>query len=291
MSQTYPWEKAISLSFFTEPDETAHGLESATLSRIYNHGFRSVELSFSHHNYYDVFALHTECGVQECLKKVDAAGLRVWSLHLPYGEELDLSNPALSSECPAAMEKVLDSDKRLLWTCAALGGRVAVIHSSYEPIPKEERSLRLETAGRHLRVLSDYAKGLGLCLAVENLPRTCLGNCSDEMLELLHASDASFQFDTNHSLLENNEQFLSKMLQAGYCPVSLHISDYDFVNERHDLPGHGVNHWNKLLDMLLKAGYQGPALYEIRHIVNKDRIVSLDEMAENIDLLLQGQLG
>ena len=58
-------------------------------------------------------------------------------------------------------------------------------------------------------------------------------------------------------------EFLRNMIAHGYCPVSLHISDYDFIDERHDLPGHGINQWGKLLDLLENAGYSGPALYEI----------------------------
>lgn len=80
------------------------------------------------------------------------------------------------------------------------------------------------------------------------------------------------------------------MIAHGYCPVSLHISDYDFVDERHDVPGHGINHWETLLDLLKEAGYSGPALYEIRHVVSPERIVSFEEVTENIRQLLHGEI-
>ena len=80
------------------------------------------------------------------------------------------------------------------------------------------------------------------------------------------------------------------MIGSGYCPASLHVSDYDFVDERHDLPGHGVNHWNEILDLLQEAGYKGPILYEIRHEVSPDRMISIEQLTENINLLLDGKI-
>ena len=65
---------------------------------------------------------------------------------------------------------------------------------------------------------------------------------------------------------------------------------YDFIDERHDLPGHGINQWGKLLDLLENAGYSGPALYEIRHVVSEERIISFDEVTENINSLLNGDI-
>jgi sugar phosphate isomerase/epimerase len=286
----YNWEKGISLSFFTDHEKVAHGLEESVLKDVYSSGFRAVELSFSHDDYFKRFALHTEKGISECRSRIENAGLRVWSLHLPFSEIWDLSNLKTASLHGFAIEDALKDDMLLVHACALLGGKIAVIHPSFEPIPLEERSLRIAAAKNNLRMLNEYAKEQGVQLALENLPRTCLGNTSEEMLKLLDATGAAFIFDTNHSLQEDNIHFLTEMINAGYCPVSLHISDYDFVDERHEVPGKGINKWGQLMDMLQSAGYSGPAMYEIRHIVNENRVISLDEVVENIDLLLDGKL-
>lgn len=165
-----------------------------------------------------------------------------------------------------------------------------MIHPSFEPIPEADRAKRIENAKKNLKLLNQTAKEHGIVLALENLPRTCLGNHSEEMIELLEATGTSFIFDTNHSLDEDNVEFLRNMIAHGYCPVSLHISDYDFIDERHDLLGHGINQWGKLLDLLENAGYSGPALYEIRHVVSEERIISFDEVTENINSLLNGDI-
>ena len=59
------------------------------------------------------------------------------------------------------------------------------------------------------------------------LPRTCLGNCSNEIAELISVdSSLGICFDTNHLLIENPINFINKL---GNRIVTLHISDYTTV--------------------------------------------------------------
>lgn len=48
-------------------------------------------------------------------------------------------------------------------------------------------------------------------------------------------------FDSNHLLGEANPDFLRRLYEAGLAGRigSVHISDYDFTDERHELPGNG----------------------------------------------------
>ena len=63
-----------------------------------------------------------------------------------------------------------------------------------------------------LKILAQKAEELGMILAVEDLPRTCLGRNSDEMLELLSAdSRLRVCFDTNHLLGEPITDFIKKV--------------------------------------------------------------------------------
>jgi sugar phosphate isomerase/epimerase len=43
----------------------------------------------------------------------------------------------------------------------------------------------------------------------------------------------------------------------------VHMSDYDFVDEKHWLPGWGDNNWNNIILSLIEAGYDGPFMYEV----------------------------
>ena len=51
----------------------------------------------------------------------------------------------------------------------------------------------------------------------------------------------------------------------------MHVSDYDFVDERHLLPGEGLNDWPVIVSLLEDAGYDGPFLYEVRRMPQAGR--------------------
>ena len=67
-------------------------------------------------------------------------------------------------------------------------------------------------------------------------------------------------FDTNHLLSESHEDYIKAVCK--YMNTS-HVSDYDFIDERHLLPGEGSVDWQKLLSDLSENGYAGLWLYEL----------------------------
>jgi sugar phosphate isomerase/epimerase len=98
-------------------------------------------------------------------------------------------------------------------------------------------------------------------LALECLPRTCLGNTADELLQIVSAvgNDLGVCFDSNHLLKEKPEEFVAK---TGSRIVTVHLSDFDGVDERHWLPGTGIINWTEVVSELVKSGYQGPFMFE-----------------------------
>lgn len=183
-------------------------------------------------------------------------GIILWSFHLPFGpfEEIDLSRPDL-------WEKSLAYFETLIQKATAIGIRFFIVHPSGEPITEEDRTARLHCAKRSLAELAEIAAAYGAVIAVENLPRTCLGRNSDDILELISAHPAlKVCFDTNHLLGEDPVEFVQKV---GKHFITMHVSDYDFLNERHWLPGEGKLDWQALLAALEAVGYSGPWLYEV----------------------------
>ena len=65
---------------------------------------------------------------------------------------------------------------------------------------------------------------------------------------------------TVNTLKISVEDFIKKL---GSKIVTLHVSDYDFRNERHWLPYEGKNNWVDIVTLLEEAGYCGPFMYEI----------------------------
>ena len=61
-------------------------------------------------------------------------------------------------------------------------------------------------------------------------------------------------------LKESHEHFLNAV---GSRVETLHVSDYDFIDERHQLPGEGQIDWQKLIAHLEQLDYKGPWMYEV----------------------------
>ena len=182
--------------------------------------------------------------------------IELWSIHLPFSGDLDISLPDERSD------KTMKAHMELIPAAAKAGFKIAVVHPSSEPIKDEDRPARLEKSRANLKTLAEYAKSHNIRLAVEDLPRTCLGNCNDDIMYLLNANpELNVCFDTNHLLKQDNTEFINIV---GDRIITLHVSDYDFIDERHQLPFVGKNNWKSVITALENAGYNGTWMYEVR---------------------------
>lgn len=184
--------------------------------------------------------------------------VEIRSIHLPYYpfETLDLS-----SFDQQIRKNAIDQQLELVSKASDIGIAIAVIHPSGEPYPDHERSERLLYAREALSILAEKAKQYGTTIAVENLPRTCLGNSIEEMQFLISDNDdLRICFDTNHLLKQNNSDFIRAL---GHQFINIHVSDYDFLDEKHWMPYEGKTNWVELVSLLEEVGYAGPFLYEI----------------------------
>ncbi len=232
---------------------------------------------------------HTVQDIQTVKQTARQCGVTLWSYHLPFlpFEQFDPASPD-----PVIRENTFSLHKTCLRQAAELGCSVAVIHPSGEPIPKEQRSLRMTAAKHYLRELAGFAESLGITVAVENLPRTCLGNGVDEMKELLCADKRlKMCLDTNHLLNGDIIQMVKTFMKD---IITLHVSDYDFQNEKHWLPYEGDIDWVDLVTALEEVGYSGPFLYEVAETplpiknrshptIHRPRPLTLQDIRENFD--------
>ncbi|MBQ4137688.1 MAG: sugar phosphate isomerase/epimerase [Clostridia bacterium] len=186
----------------------------------------------------------------------DEYGIILRSFHHRFGDEYDISSLDENIRRGA-----VEYYEKFIPECAQVGIKIHIVHASFEPIEDSERENRIEAAKRSLAELVQFAEKYDAVIAVEDLPRSCLGNCSADMLALASADERiRFCFDTNHLLGENIKDFIKA---TAHKYVSVHFSDYDFINERHWLPGEGDINWCELMDTLDECGYEGPILYEL----------------------------
>jgi len=156
-----------------------------------------------------------------------------------------------------------------------------VVHASGEPIAPEERPERLEQTRRALAEIGVRCLKEGKRVAIELLPRTCLANTVEEILELVDAlGDKTFGvcLDTNH-LMDRYRSLADDVRRLGNRLITLHLSDYDGVDEKHDLPGKGVIDWESFMESLRDINYSGPFNYEctLEGETPQERIETLQE--------------
>jgi len=210
-------------------------------------------------------------------------GITLWSYHLPF-QTVDLSTTDRAWRL-CATEYLSEQIKR----ARDIGIRRFVAHPSSGGVSEAERAEKMACAKDSLNTLAEFAKHFDAEICVEDLPRRGLGYCSDEILDILSVNDdLRVCFDTNHLLEEDIPTFIRRV---GNKIATLHVSDYDFVDERHWLPGEGKVQWSPLLAALKEVGYNGVWMYEIRFESNADqrgRNLTCEDFVANAKKLFAG---
>lgn len=251
----------ISLSLLPTP------YTPASLGTIRDAGVKWVEVVF---NPYWRNVPHDQGyeGLRKLKSFLSEAGLKVWSCHLPFCKDLDisLSDKDKRAECVA--------EQRLMIEWAAMfKPKCLVLHPSSEPIEESQRQERLDNAVESIGILKQCAAGIGAVLCLENLPRTCLGRTSDEILYMIaDHPEVMVCFDSNHLLIEDHDTFFRNV---GQRIATIHASDYDRLDERHWIEGEGCIDWPSFLRNLKASGYEGVFMHEVRKgdNVNPESIV------------------
>ena len=219
----------------------------------------------------------------DCTRWARDAGVAIRSFHLPFYTDETVDPASLD---PAVRRRTAEIHKHYLEVAADMGARFAVVHACLEPVADADRAERLARSKESMAALAEAGAAAGLTVCVENLPRSCLGNTSAELAEIV-AADPRLRvcFDTNHLLLESHADFLARV---GALVATTHVSDYDFVNERHWLPGEGKIDWNALADGLDAIGYADAFNYELDFRGNP-KTVARDRDLTAADLVLNAR--
>ncbi len=247
MKTTSIWPLSISVRISEDMEERIRDLEA--------NGIRYMELTASEITDFDDYE-EKSLSVFETAR---AHGLKIRSVHLPFAP-FSYMDPA--STDPGMRERFTRAACEIIKISAKRGAELLVVHPSAEPYDEDKRAEHLRHSIESMCLLNDAAKREGVKLAVENLPRTCICRDSAELEVMKNAlPDVFFCFDSNHSLRDDNTDIIKTM---GDRIIALHISDYDFINERHLFPGEGLNDWNAIIRALEDVGYTGTWNYEIK---------------------------
>lgn len=220
--------------------------------------------------------------------RAEKFGVELWTLHLPFLPFAEL-DPA--SHNRGKREYTVKYLSPFIKKAGDVGIKNFVIHPSAEPIKEEDREESLKCSGDTLVKLADVAETFGGNIAIENLPRTCLGRDSYDILKLLSFDERLRTcFDTNHLFYEDVSDYIHKV---GRKLITTHVSDFDYKNERHWMPGEGKVDWIKLIGALRDVEYNGPWLYELGYkhanTIERRELTAID-FKNNYDILMSDKV-
>ena len=204
--------------------------------------------------------------LKDLLRMQEANQIEVSSLHLPFGPFEEIN--------PSAMDESLRKNtvKHFLEYISffkELHIPNITIHCSGEPNESDanSRKKRMVQMRQSCEEMLPLLEEMQCSLNLELLPRTCIGNTAEELLEMVDSFPEKYigiLLDVNHGMnqgtqIPNMIKMCSSRLKA------LHISDYDNVDECHWNVGEGMLDW-VAINKELKAIKQDLAvIIEVKH--------------------------
>jgi len=236
------------------------------LEALVSSGMEHVELGYSAH-------CDDPAWTASVREKLDASSVNINRVRAPFSNQVDISRLD-----DGGQEFALEEIGKSIVMAERLEADMVVIHGSAEPIGDDERAKRIAKCQSSLRILGDQAEAAGMPLALEILPRTCLGNTADELEMLLDGippEQIGLCLDTNHPA--HHEQLPAIVKQLGQRIITLHVSDYDGIDEKHWMPFVGVIDWAAFANALRNVQYNRSFIYETQP--------EADTMAEKLGII------
>lgn len=219
--------------------------------------------------------------VREAKKAAGEAGIEIWSVHMPFGEKIDIS---LTNE--NERQKVINLHKKILEFCQILQPEIILFHPSWylglneREVRKSrmiESALELNKAVKSIRATMVVENMLGPQLRKDSVYERPLCRSVEETKEIMGRlpGDIYSAIDMNH--IKNPEKLIRAM---GARLKSVHIADGNGEKECHYFPcsGEGENNWTEILSALEEAHYTGPFMYESAYKDVKDMKVCYESL-------------
>ena len=198
-------------------------------------------------------------------KAANDAGIKIWSIHMPFSEEMDLST--IDEE---DRKKVVEGHKKLLEYLKILKPKIILFHPSYYLDPPNQRDMRKSQMIKSAIELDEAVRAIGAEMVLENMlgPELMSGSRERPLMRTVQETMELFNrlpktiysaIDMNH--IKNPEVLVRAM---GKRLKSVHIADGTGKAENHFFPcsGEGQNNWIEILRALDEVGYTGPFMFE-----------------------------
>jgi sugar phosphate isomerase/epimerase len=218
-----------------------------------NQGATAIEINLNDPGYLDWTEIDE---VQDLMIALADSGVRVHSVHSPYGADFDISS--LEDD---VHERGVDALIESVELANLFGAGMVVVHASHRL--QGSPNGRFERARGVLRELSLVARETGIVLALENLPPEHLGHTPHDLMELLDGCEKSgiaVCFDAGHANLSGCFAEFTRALLPRSITANLH--DNDGTKDEHKFPGQGTIDWAVFGDAYRKSGCNASIVLE-----------------------------
>lgn len=204
--------------------------------------------------------------VKDLLPMQQSGTLQAASLHLPYGP-FDEINPSAVDE--TLRKNTVKHFAEYIRRFEALQIPNITIHCSGEPNESEPelRKKRIELMRRSCEEMLPLLQELHASLNLELLPRSCIGNCLEELLAMVDGFPKEYIgviIDVNHGM-DQGTKIPQIIRDCGDRLTALHISDYDNVDECHWQVGEGMLDWVAINRELKAKTHDMTVIIEVKH--------------------------
>ena len=175
------------------------------------------------------------------VKMADSCGLKVDNYHLPYE-----STNLLFSRESTLRNRYVTQVMQQMEGCKAAGAERVVMHIADRTDTAPDTASMLKS----METIVRQAENIGIKIAAEN---THYFKQIDILLQEIDSPYLGLCYDTSHDFVQGQSKgaLLTKHRSRLMC---VHISDNDFVEDRHWLPGNGLIPFKSFIDTVKDSG-------------------------------------
>jgi sugar phosphate isomerase/epimerase len=207
----------------------------------------------------DAFDAEDDAFIEATIREVRDAGVRVWSIHTPFGTKVDISST--DSEI---RQRGIDAVVRAMHGCAKLESRIVIVHLSDGMGEEADPAEKLRIARGSVDELAKIAQSTGVRMAIENLPPGFLGASADELMSVVEdypQEHVGVCLDTGHANMMGQCVQIARKVAPRI--ITTHLHDNDGNGDQHNTPGFGTIDWQPIAEALATSPYGGPLMFEV----------------------------
>lgn len=206
---------------------------------------------------YPLFKELDEQSSADVCRKFRKNGIKIYSLHAPFGGDYNLS--AIKEEDRI---KAVRSHKEALIKAAAGDIKKLIVHPG-TGFKNGEREKMASALIDSLEELTQFAEQVEVKLALENMLPDHLGDDPDELLDFVNTIDSPWLricFDSGHAHVAGDMRDAFEKFKD--LIIAFHVQDNDSTRDLHIQPGYGTTNWQDFIEVFDTMNFTDPVVIE-----------------------------